>query len=192
MLVVRHGTTEWSTAGRHTGRTDVDLTPEGEAEATTLGPLLRQRLGDAVAQVHSSPLQRALRTAMLALPGTPVAIDARLVELDYGDYEGMTTAEIQAKVPEWDLFTHECPAGETVEQVAARCDSFIADLGPGAHVVFAHGHLSRILAVRLLGWTPSTAAFLYNDTASIGAVRDRRGTRVLDAWNCRAVVSRRA
>lgn len=191
VLVVRHATTEWSDAGRHTGRTDVPLTARGEAETEALGPLVESRLGGVTPVVYSSPLQRARRTAALAFGDLHVVVDPRLVEFDYGEYEGLTSAEIQARVPGWELFTHPCPGGETVDQVAARCDSFIAGLPAEGHVVVVtHGHVGRILTARLLGWAPEAALQLYSDTASVGSLVGRRGVLVLDGWNAR--VSRRA
>ena len=188
VLLVRHGATEWSVEGRHTGRTDVDLTPEGRREAVALGVTLHRMLEhDAEPPlVFSSPLRRSLETARTALDEhSPEVTDAQK-EFDYGIYEGLTTVEIRRKVPDWELFSHGCPEGESLPQVVARADGFVAKLervAVGRTVVaFTHGHFSRVLTARLIGLPGATADVLFNDTASIALVEERRGTLVLRGW----------
>ena len=187
---MRHGATEWSVSGRHTGRTDLTLTEEGVAQAVSVGPLIDELLGDREPLVFTSPLERAARTAELALPHRPAEPVPALMEYDYGSYEGLTSTQILARDPAWDLFAHGCPGGEGIMQVSARCDSFIAKVervGAGrAIVAFTHGHLSRILTARMLGLPASAGASLWNDTATVGVIDEHRGRLVLVGWNLRA------
>jgi probable phosphoglycerate mutase len=192
-LLIRHGETEWSATGRHTGRTDLPLTDDGRTEARSLSTLLLQLLRlDEPAAVFSSPRQRARDTATLSLGSfeTPVVVTDLLAEYDYGDYEGLTNTEIQALQPRWELFDDGCPGGESVAEIGARADRFIelaesATPRGGTTLVFTHGHLSRVLAARLLGLPPKAGKLLLNDTASVGEIHDRRGTMVLHRWNLR-------
>jgi probable phosphoglycerate mutase len=190
IVLVRHGATEWSTIGRHTGRTDLALTAAGEAQALAVAPLLASVINQPNPVVFTSPLQRAAATAALALPQYEAITTDSLVEFDYGIYEGLTTPEIFARDPEWNLFRQGCPGGETGAQVTARCDSFIAKIERMAAgrvvVAFTHGHFSRILAMRLLQLPTDSAAALYNETASIGVMDARRDRFVLVGWNRQA------
>lgn len=150
IFLIRHGETPWSLAGRHTGRTDVALTAEGERSASRL----RGRLeGIAFAHVLTSPRQRARRTCELAGLGALARAEPELEEWDYGDYEGRTTAEIHARHPEWNLFQDGCPQGESVEQVSQRADRLLASLQAqeGNVALFSHGHFLRALAMRWVG-----------------------------------------
>lgn len=189
ILLVRHGATEWSVTGQHTGRTDLPLTDEGIEQARAAGPLIRTLLGDMEPLVFTSPLERAAHTAELALPEFHAEEVPALMEYDYGVYEGLTTAEIYARDPEWNLFTEGCQGGESIGQVAARCDSFAAKVervGAGRAVVaFTHGHLSRILTARMLAMPAWVAASLWNDTATVGVINEHRGKLVLVGWNLR-------
>lgn len=189
MLLVRHGATEWSVAGRHTGRTDLALTERGVAQAVAVGPLLEELLGDREPLVFTSPLERAACTAALAMPHRSAETVDALLEYDYGLYEGLTTSEILARDPEWNLFSTGCPGGESIMQVSARCDSFIAKLErtavDRAVVAFTHGHLGRILTSRLLNLPASAGASLWNDTATVGVINQHRGKLVLVGWNLR-------
>jgi probable phosphoglycerate mutase len=191
VLLVRHGATEWSVAGRHTGRTDVPLTQHGIEQAVAAGPIIRSLLDGAVPIVFTSPLQRASETARLALPELGATVIDSLVEYDYGQYEGLTSTEILGIQPDWDLFSTGCRGGEGPQQVAARCDSFVAKIERTARdqavVAFTHGHLSRILAARVLGLPASSGAALYNETASVGVINVHRGRFVLVGWNIRAL-----
>ncbi len=194
VLLVRHGATSWSSSGRHTGRSDIDMTDFGRDQTRRLRPLLHRILDERVERgerveptVFTSPLSRARETAELALPDIAAEPVPMLAEVDYGDYEGLTVAEIRGDHPGWTLFSDGCPGGENPAAVTARCDSFIAKMervAPGGIVVaFTHGHLSRALTVRLLGLGLGAAGTLYNDTASIAVIEDRRGDLVLTGWN---------
>jgi probable phosphoglycerate mutase len=184
LLVVRHGQTEWSRSGRHTGLTDLPLTEEGEAQARAL----RARLaGRHFALVLTSPLQRAVDTARLAgLEGHRA--DPDLVEWDYGDFEGLTTNEIQRSSPGWTIWTGPWPHGELPAQVAARADRVVArirtEVAPGeSAVAVAHGHLLRVLAARWLGAPPETGRWLGAATASVSRLGWERATPIVDHWN---------
>ena len=190
ILLVRHGATEWSEIGRHTGRTDLGLIDKGWRQADRLPPLLATLSEGALPLVYSSPLERSLETARHAVPGVEATVVDALAEYDYGAYEGLTTEEIESRVPGWNLFEHGCPGGESMHQVIARCDAFIAKLERTAvgHTViaFTHGHLSRILTTRLVGLQPDAGAVLHNDAASVGVIADKRGRYVITGWNIRA------
>ena len=190
ILLVRHGATEWSVTGQHTGRTDLPLTKLGEQQALALAPLLTRLLEGLDPLVFTSPLERASRTAELALPLSVPEVVPALEEYDYGEYEGLTSSEILARDPSWNLFADGCPAGESVLQVAARCDAFRAKVervGAGrAIVAFTHGHLSRILTARFLDLPASAGASLWNDTATVGVIHEHRGQLVMIGWNLRA------
>lgn len=190
VLLVRHGATDWSVSGQHTGRTDLPLTPQGEDQARRIGPVIQSWLGDQQPVVYTSPLQRAARTAELAMPRHRAEPVDALVEFDYGHHEGLTTTQILERDPEWNLFASGCPGGESIMQVTARCDSFIAKLERTASgravVAFTHGHLSRLLTTRLLGLPAVAAAAMWNDTASLAAIDTHRGRLVLVGWNITA------
>jgi probable phosphoglycerate mutase len=180
--LVRHGATEWATAGRHTGWTDIPLTDDGRAQAEAL----RERLlGVAFDRVVSSPLSRALETCRIALPANQPEIEPDLVEWDYGDYEGLTTPEIRASVPSWTPWSHPMPGGETIDAVAARTDRLIADLltTTGRTAVFAHGHLLRIFAARWLGVDPRVGANLLLGTATVSILGWDRDNPAIVRWN---------
>lgn len=167
---IRHGETAWSLTGQHTGRTDLPLTEQGEAEARTLAPLLR---GVAFDHVFTSPRQRARRTAGLA--GYPDAvIEPALAEWDYGDYDGITAGEVRARRPEWDIYIDGCPGGESPEQIVARADRLIERWSklPGRVAAFSHGHFGRVFATRWIGLPLGMAKHFAIDTASV-AVLDR-------------------
>ena len=181
MLLVRHGETAWSRDRRHTGRTDIPLTPLGEAQAAALAPRLA---GHPVTQVLVSPLVRARHTADLAgLEGQVPTPD--LLEWDYGDYEGRTTAAIRGDRPGWDLFSDGVPGGETVHQVATRVDRVIAlaRAGSGDTVCVAHAHLLRVLAVRWLGVDAVAARYLVLGPASLSVLGWEREQPVIEHWN---------
>jgi broad specificity phosphatase PhoE len=181
LWLVRHGETEWSRSGQHTSTTDLPLTADGEKAARTLQDPLA---GIEFVQVLTSPRQRAVRTAELA--GFPdAAADEDLVEWAYGDYEGLTTAEIQESVPDWTIWTSPTPGGETAEQVTARLDRVVAKARAveGKTLVFAHGHSLRGLAARWLGLEISEGQRLVLDTATISMLGVDRGTQVVRRWN---------
>jgi broad specificity phosphatase PhoE len=182
VVLVRHGETEWSRAGKHTGRTDVPLTDAGREQAAALAASLR---GRNYALVLTSPLSRASETSRLAGCGDVVQERADLQEWDYGTYEGRTTAEIRDERPDWSLWRDGVPHGETVAEVGVRADRVIAELraAAGDAVVFAHGHLLRVLAARWLGLDPSAGRLLALDTATISVLGYERETAVVRRWN---------
>ncbi len=166
VFLIRHGETSWSLAGRHTGRTDLPLTENGERRAARL----RERLqGITFAHVLTSPLQRARRTCELAGFGAAARMEPDLQEWNYGDYEGRTTIDIRAQRPGWEVFQDGCPQGESVEQISQRADRVLAILGPmvGTVALFSHGHFLRALAVRWLGLPVREGRHLALDTGSV-------------------------
>ncbi len=188
-VIVRHGETEWSATGKHTGSTDIDLTEHGRTRAAGLPAFLRQWVDPAESVAFTSPRRRAIATAGIAMPEAEPTVTDLLAELDYGDYEGLTTAEIIDRRPGWELFADGTPGGESIADAGVRADQFIelaiAQCSARPVVAFTHGHFSRILTARLLGLGAASGALLYNDTASVGVVMLRRGVYVLDGWNMR-------
>ena len=179
--MVRHGQTEWSLAGRHTSTTDLPLLPEGEDAARGLATRLA---GTPFALVLTSPRQRAWRSAELA--GFPDAEpDPDLAEWEYGDYEGVTTLEIQERVPGWTVWTHPSPEGESAEQVAARLDRVVTRVRStdGDTLAFGHGHALRALAARWLGLPVSEGRLLRLDTATVSVLGYEREDPVVLRWN---------
>ncbi|MGN6130695.1 MAG: histidine phosphatase family protein [Nocardioidaceae bacterium] len=178
--LVRHGETEWSRDHRHTSRTDIPLTGNGEAAARALAGRLDAMTFDAVL---TSPRCRARRTAELA--GFPDArVEDGLVEWDYGDYEGVTTEEIRRDVPGWSVWTHGSPGGESAAQVTQRLDRVVQQLrGAGRVLVFAHGHSLRALAARWTGQPVADGRFLRLDTATLSTLGYERETPVILRWN---------
>lgn len=178
--LVRHGETEWSRSGQHTSRTDLPLTAEGERQAAGLKRMLE---GHRFAQVLASPMKRALDTCRLV--GLTPQISDDLKEWDYGDFEGLTTHEIQESVPGWTVWTAPSPHGESTEQVGARADRIIARTlaAEGDTALFGHGHLLRVLAARWIGLGPSDGRMLALATASLSVLGYERETRVIRLWN---------
>lgn len=168
--VTRHGETAWSLTGQHTGLTDLPLTEGGERNASRL----RERLkGITFAKVLTSPLKRAMRTCEIAGFGAVAEVDRDLVEWNYGEYEGRTSAEIHAERPDWDLFRDGCPGGESPADVAMRADCVVARIRAvqGDVLVFSSGHFSRVLAFRWLGIAPTVhAKFFLLSTASVSVL----------------------
>jgi probable phosphoglycerate mutase len=185
LVLVRHGETEWSRDGRHTGRTDVPLTPEGEKVARFLGQRLR-RLGVEPLRVLSSPRERAIDTARLAGFEMP-EITHLLAEVDYGEYEGRTTADIRSERADWDLFRDGTPGGESLDQAADRCRRLIEDVSPeegeGDVLMFAHGHILRVLTVTYLGQPPHAARHLALDAAAVSVLGHEHWWRAIRHWN---------
>jgi len=169
LFLIRHGETEWSITGRHTGWTDLPLTANGERVAARLRPALGQ-VG--FSRVFVSPLQRARRTAELAGCLTGASIDQDLHEWDYGDYEGKTSAEIRAQHPGWNVFQFGAPGGESLAQVSARADRVLARLEPidGTIALFAHGQFLRALAMRWIGRDVSDALHFAFDAARVSVL----------------------
>jgi broad specificity phosphatase PhoE len=192
LILLRHGQTEWSQAGMHTGRTDVRLTPRGEADAAALAPVLSRRQ---IAAVFTSPASRALRTAELAgLDGPfPVQTDPDLWEWDYGGYEGMTTVQIREQLPGWFLWRDgvipgdEDHPGETVEQVGVRADRVLKRtwglLEDGDVVLAAHGHVLRVLTARYLGLPPVDGRLFRLDTGTVSTLGTEHDEPVVTTWN---------
>src|SRR5215470_17942067 len=181
LYLVRHGDTAWTHTGQHTGRTDLPLLPDGEEEARRLGQAL---IGIRFAAVFSSDLQRSLRTAELAGFEHP-QVTPLLREFDYGDYEGLTSAEIWAQRPGWQIYADGCPGGETPAQVYSRARTFLGGLAgqEAAAIAFSHGHFLRALAVAWVSLEIGAAAVLALDTASVNVLREGERGRVIQRWN---------
>ncbi len=185
IFLIRHGETEWSLSGRHTGRTDIPLTERGEQDARTLGARLRDRT---FVRVFTSPLQRARRTCALAALVPKAEVAADLAEWDYGEYEGQLSADIRHTRPDWNLFRDGCPGGEIPAQVSERVDRFIARLRAldGNVALFSHGHLGRVLAARWLGLPVADAQKFLLGTASLsilGSEPSHPEVPVIALWN---------
>jgi broad specificity phosphatase PhoE len=182
LVLVRHGETEWTIIGQHTGRTDIPLTSNGREEARRVGSLL---VGRTFAWVLSSPLTRALETCRLAGMGEAVETTDDLMEWDYGQYEGLTTAEIRKGNPRWSLWLDGAPGGETASDVAVRVDTVIKEAREqdGDVLVFAHGHVLRVLAARWLGLSPSEGRLFALHPAAVCTLGYERETAVLVHWN---------
>lgn len=181
LWLVRHGETEWSANGRHTSKTDLPLTEAGEAGACAL---VRSLAGVEFAQVLTSPRQRARRTAELAGFGH-ADVDDDLAEWDYGNYEGLTTPQIQETDPGWTIWSHPSPGGESASAVAARLDRVVARARDvdGKTLVFAHGHSLRALTARWLGLDVSEGRLFVLDTSTVSVLGVDRGSQVVRRWN---------
>jgi probable phosphoglycerate mutase len=179
--LVRHGETEWTVSRQHTGRTDIELTPAGEEQARALAPVLAEQTFELVL---TSPLRRARRTAELAGFGDAVVDDA-LVELDYGDYEGRTSADIREERPDWLLWRDGTPGGEAIDAAGRRADSVIERIAglEGDVLLFGHGHFSRVLGARLLGLPAGDGRLLMLGPGSISVVGAEHGQRAIHSWN---------
>jgi probable phosphoglycerate mutase len=182
IFLVRHGATEWSVSGQHTGRTDIPLTDEGRRQAERLGARLAR---EHFALVLVSPLSRARETARLAGFGDVAEVDPDLVEWDYGTYDSLTAAEIRQERPGWTPWHDGFPGGETLEEMAARADRVLARVRTvdGDVALFAHGHILRVIAARWLEQPPQEAARYYLSTASVSALGWERETSVIERWN---------
>ena len=182
LWLVRHGETPWSILGRHTGRTDISLTPRGEQQAAALASRLG---GHLFGLVLTSPLVRASETCRLAGYVEPASAEPDLQEWDYGNFEGRTTADIRLEQPSWNLWDTGAPGGETPSAVGQRADRVIARAvaADGDVALFAHGHLLRVLAARWLGFAPSAGGSLALDTASVSMLGWERERRVIRLWN---------
>jgi broad specificity phosphatase PhoE len=182
VVLARHGETEWSKGLRHTGSTDIPLTEEGCRQAERVGEALR---GRSFALVLTSPLQRAAETCRLAGFGDVAQTREDLLEWDYGDYEGRRTAEIREEVPGWTIFRDDAPNGETAEQVGARVDRLLEEVRTveGDVLLFAHGHLLRVLTARWLGLDARDGRLFALDPATVSILGHERETSVLRLWN---------
>ncbi|MFK4149427.1 histidine phosphatase family protein [Streptomyces sp. NPDC004065] len=187
VLLARHGQTEWSLSGKHTGRTDVPLLEEGRRGAELLGERLRRAPFDGLpgAEVRTSPLARARQTCELAGFGARAECWDALMEWDYGAYEGMTPAEIQRERPGWLIWRDGVPRGETLAEVTARADEVVAwARGEDRDVlVFAHGHILRSIAARWLGLPVAFAARIRLNPASLSVLGWAYGDPALESWN---------
>ena len=185
LYLIRHGQTAWSRSGQHTGRTEIPLTKQGEREALRLAEPLRAVSFD---RVLSSPRQRAWQTCKLVGLAEAAELEPDLAEWDYGDYEGQRTADIRQLRPDWNLFQHGCPHGESPGQIAERADRLIARLRTmeGTLAVFTHGHFGRALAARWIGLTVVQGQLFLLDTGSfsiLGYNHQRAEEPVIVRWN---------
>ena len=182
VFAIRHGETEWSLNGRHTGTTDIPLTDNGRR----LAALLRQALSlRTFALVLVSPLQRARETCELAGVDAHASIEPELIEWNYGKYEGLTPTQIHEQAPGWLIFRDGCPGGETPEEIGARVDRVIARAraAEGDVALFAHGHVLRVLAARWLGLPASAGERFLLDTGTLSVLDHYRGIPALKTWN---------
>ena len=184
VYIARHGETEWSLSGQHTGLTDLPLTPRGERNARALCARLA---GIAFDHVLTSPLQRARRTCELAGFGARAAIDNDLVEWNYGQYEGRTTADIRKEHPRWEIFRDGCPGGESVPEITARADRVVGRLRQlgGKVLLFSSAHFLRVFAPRWCGLDVTFGKFLHLDTATVSVVGYNHGLNepAICLWN---------
>lgn len=182
IYLVRHGETDWSISGQHTGTTDLPLTENGRKTAELFKPLAAKK---DFAMVLTSPLQRARMTCELAGLENLAQVDPNLMEWNYGEYEGLTTDQIHAKSPDWLLFRDGCPGGESPEQVAARADLVIAKVrqAKGNVALFAHGHILRVLAARWIELPPYAGCHFLLDTATLSVLSYYREIPAIKRWN---------
>ena len=182
VVLVRHGETEWSLSGQHTGRTDIPLTERGRQQARLLEPLLSTAN---FALVLSSPLRRARETCELAGLGPRMQLEPDLMEWNYGEYEGLTSKQIKRTAPNWMVFTDGCPGGEMPEQVGARVDRLIDRIRPvaGRVALFAHGHVLRVFVARWIGLPPSAGQHFLLDTSTVGVLGYYQGVPAVKRCN---------
>jgi len=182
VFAIRHGETEWSLNGRHTGATNVPLTGNGRRVAERMRPVLA---GETFALILVSPMQRAQETCELAGLGDRAVVDPDLVEWDYGEYEGLTPQQINERAPGWLIFRDGCPGGETPEQVGARVDRVIARTRAikGDAVLFAHGHVLRVLGARWLGLPAGAGQHFMLNTCTVSVLSYYHGIPAVRLWN---------
>jgi broad specificity phosphatase PhoE len=184
VYLARHGETAWTISHQHTGRTDLPLTPQGEAEAVWLGPRLQEVT---FAAVLTSPLRRAVRTCELAGFGSAAEVEPDLMEWNYGAYEGRTSADIHAERPDWQLFRDGAPGGESPEQIGARADRVIRRVRAvdGNTLLFSSGHFLRVFTARWVGLEAGAGRYLFLGTASLSALgyEHDRSEPVIRLWN---------
>ena len=182
--IARHGETEWSLAGRHTGRTDIDLTPRGEDDARALGARLQELT---FAAILTSPSKRAVRTCTLAGFGKRAVIDPDLAEWDYGDYEGLRTAEVRTERPSWELFHDGCPHGESPREIGARADRVVTKVRAieGDVLLVSSAHFLRVLTARWLGLDASAGQYFVASPAGLGCLgyEHDRSEPAIRLWN---------
>jgi len=186
VYLIRHGETEWSLSGQHTGITDIPLTENGRNVAKQLEPILAK---ENFTMILTSPLERARKTCELAGLGAHAEIDRDLMEWNYGEYEGLTPKQIDAQAPGWMLFRDGCPGGETPEQAGARVDRVIARARAveGHVALFAHGHIFRVFAARWLGLPATAGRHFLLDTATLSILSYYRGIPAVKRWNAELV-----
>ena len=186
VYLIRHGETEWSLSGQHTGVTDIPLTENGRNLARLLAPVLAN---ESFALVLTSPLERARATCELAGLGPQAEVDRDLMEWNYGEYEGLTPKQIHAKAPGWLLFRDGCPGGESPEQVGVRIDRIIARTRAveGNVALFAHGHVFRVFAARWLGLPPTAGGHFLLDTATLSVLSYYRDIPAVKRWNAELI-----
>ncbi len=187
IYVVRHGETEWTLSGQHTGVTDIPLTENGRKTAKLWQPVLAR---ESFTLVLTSPLQRARETCELSGLGDQADVDADLVEWNYGEYEGLTAPQIHEKAPDWMIFADGAPGGETPTQVAARVDRVIARVraAKGNVAIFAHGHFLRVFAARWLGLSVADGRYFLLDPGTLGILSYYRGIPAMWRWNAQPMV----
>ncbi len=182
IYIARHGATEWSVSGQHTSRTDLPLLEQGREEAEGMG---RELAGHEFSLVLCSPLLRARQTCERAGLSDAAQITEDLLEWDYGEYEGLTTPQIRATAPDWNLWQQGCPGGETPDQIGARVDRVLerfAGVG-GDGIAFAHGHVLRVLTARWLQMEVAAGARFKLEAGSLGVLGHERETQVLERWS---------
>jgi probable phosphoglycerate mutase len=186
VYLARHGETEWSLSGQHTGITDIPLTENGRNLAKRLAPVLAT---ERFALVLTSPLERARKTCELAGLGAHAEIDRDLMEWNYGEYEGLTPKQIDAQAPGWMIFTDGCPGGESPAQVSARADRLVARVRSveGDVALFAHGHIFRVFAARWLGLPATAGCHFLLDTATLSILSYYRNLPAIRRWNAMLV-----
>jgi probable phosphoglycerate mutase len=191
VYVIRHGETEWSLSGQHTGVTDIPLTDNGRAVARRLQPILAE---ETFSLVLTSPLRRARETCELAGLGARATLDPDLMEWNYGLYEGLTRKEILDQRPDWLIFRDGCPGGETPAQVGERVDRVLARVRDtqGNVALFAHGHVFRVLVARWLGLPPGGGQHFVLDTATLSVLGDYQGSPAVKIWNAPLPPERRS
>jgi broad specificity phosphatase PhoE len=182
VFLIRHGETEWSLSGQHTGVTDIPLTENGRSVAKRLAPIMGKLT---FAGVLTSPLSRARQTCELAGLGERAENDCELMEWNYGEYEGLTSRQIQAKVPGWMLFNDGCPGGESPEQIGGRVDRVIARVRSveGHVALFAHGHIFRVFVARWIGLPVSAGCHFLLDTATVSVLGYYGDIPAVKRWN---------
>jgi broad specificity phosphatase PhoE len=181
-VLIRHGETAWSLSGQHTGLTDIPLTDHGREVARQLAPLMARAT---FTLVLTSPLHRARETCELAGLGSQAEVDAGLAEWHYGEYEGLTPAQIHTVAPGWLLFRDGCPGGETPQQIGDRVDQVIDRIRAveGDVALFAHGHVFRVFAARWLGLPATAGSHFLLDTATVSVLSHYRGIPAVKRWN---------
>lgn len=182
IYLIRHGETEWTLSGQHTGSTDIPLTKNGEKQAKLLGEKLR---GHSFQSILTSPLQRAQRTCEIAGLFKHAQLDPDLVEWNYGDFEGMSSAQIWKRQPDWSIFSNGAPNGESVADVGARANKVLAKIQSleGDVALFSHGHFLRVLAARWLHLSPEEGRLFALAPGSLSILGFEKNSHVLSLWN---------